>query len=133
MEIDVAALVSGGATALVSAMITDGWEVVRGRVAGIFRAQGADESRLVGALEAVRADTALQAGDAEAIATAEARVRARLAVLLEDYPQSAPDFSMALAEITPSANVSSGNVQLSGKAKGHGRVYQQGHGVQRNG
>ena len=85
-----AALASAGGTALVSAMVADGWESVRERFARLL---GRGDTRLAQdaakRLEASRTVLAGRAGPELERARAEQEVawRTRLADLLEDYPE----------------------------------------------
>jgi hypothetical protein len=96
----VAELTVIAANALVQAMVTDGWEGVRGNVARLF-GRGKPDSKIEDRLEAARAELAA-AGTAEM-----ARVRAdqaerwanRLAVLLDDYPDAEPELAALVKEI----------------------------------
>jgi hypothetical protein len=130
-----AALASAGATALVSAMVTDGWESVRGRFARLL---GRGDARLVQdavkRLEASRALLAGQAGPELERGRAEQEVawRIRLADLLEDHPEVEGELRAAVANVQAHVVGSAGRVQQWVTGEGQAQQAVQGHGVQAN-
>ncbi|MBD0690468.1 hypothetical protein [Streptomyces sp. CBMA123] len=132
MEAELMALATSGATTLVGLMVTEGWEQLHDRVAGLFRRQGRVEavraelesSREV-LLEAARQGdpdvreavalewrsrlTRLLAGDAHAVAELQA--------LLRDAALPDPDRSGTRVEI--SGGTFNGPVLVSGTQNNH--------------
>ncbi|WP_030755552.1 hypothetical protein [Streptomyces sp. NRRL F-5135] len=89
MEAELAALSASGATTVVSLMATDGWNIVRSRVAALLRRDGRTrEDRVEDELEAeCREVAAARAGaDTAAVADLEAVWRARFRRLLSEDP-----------------------------------------------
>lgn len=124
-----AALASTGGTALVTAMVTDSWESIKGRVAHLF-GRG-DAKRTAAAQERLeQSRTALDglAGTELDRARAEQEIvwRTRLADLLEAHPETAGELKSLIGTIQHSA----------GPVVQHATAYDQaqqavlGHGVQ---
>ncbi|QCX75904.1 hypothetical protein C9F11_11120 [Streptomyces sp. YIM 121038] len=102
MDAELAALAGAGATALVQAMVGDGWAAARARVVAFLgRRRGADEDQAGGALDETRDDllAARAAGDAEAEADARAEWRNRMRRALRADPQAAAELRLLLDEL----------------------------------
>ncbi|WP_172385434.1 hypothetical protein [Streptomyces sp. MNP-20] len=102
MDAELAALAGAGATALVQAMVGDGWAAARGRVVAFLgRRRGADEDRAGGALDETRDDllAARAAGDADAEADARAEWRNRMRRALRADPEAAAELRLLLDEL----------------------------------
>jgi uncharacterized protein involved in exopolysaccharide biosynthesis len=102
------ALVAIAASALVQAMVTDGWEGVRNRVASIFgrgRPDQAIERRLDATRDQLRA---AQPGEVERLqAELTSQWEVRLADLLADHPDAAGELERLVAEIQTSTATAS--------------------------
>jgi hypothetical protein len=96
----VAELAVVAARALVQAMVTDGWEGVRRKVAGLF-GRGKPDQKIEERLEAARAELAAAspADVARVRADQAARWASRLAVLLDDYPDAEPELAALVKEL----------------------------------
>jgi hypothetical protein len=96
----VAELAAMAANALVQAMVTDGWDGVRRKVARLF-GRGKPDLKIEERLDAARAElVAASIADAGPVrADQQARWANRLAVLLDDYPDAEPELSALLKEI----------------------------------
>jgi hypothetical protein len=88
------------ANALVQAMVTDGWEGVRPKVARLFD-RGEPDAKIEERLEASRAElAAARPADAVRVRADQAeRWANRLAVLLDDYPGAEPELAALVREI----------------------------------
>jgi len=128
------ALSSTSATALVTAMVTDGWEGVRTQVARLFGRGGEQESET--ALERLDQSRAalitLNGADRERARTEQEIIwRTRLADLLDRHPDAGPE----LRELSDSLDPAAGSqpvIQQSVNARDQSQVAVQGHGVQTN-
>lgn len=100
MEAELAALASSGATALVSAMVSDAWGQVRDRVAR-FLGRGGDPAGAAEELSAAHTElvTARDEGDGDAAQDIEAEWRARLRRVLRADPAAAAELRALLAEL----------------------------------
>ncbi|MEW2525078.1 hypothetical protein [Streptomyces sp. NPDC047071] len=102
MDAELAALAGAGATALVQAMVGDGWAAARGRVVAFLgRRRGTDEDQAGGALDETRDDllAARAAGDADAEADARAEWRNRMRRALRADPDAAAELRLLLDEL----------------------------------
>ncbi|MFI8928500.1 hypothetical protein ACIG3E_12585 [Streptomyces sp. NPDC053474] len=102
MDAELAALAGAGATALVQAMVGDGWAAARGRVVAFLgRRRGADEDQVSGALDETRDDllAARAAGDADAEADARAEWRNRMRRALRADPGAAAELRLLLDDL----------------------------------
>jgi hypothetical protein len=133
----VVARAARAAAALVQAMVTDGWEGVRHKVARIFgrgQPDAAIERRLDAAKEQL---TAAPPGDAETVRAAlAAQWETRFSDLLADHPDVGPDLAALVKEIKPTVTASDhgvaagGNVTATAQGGGvaanviHGDVHQ---------
>jgi hypothetical protein len=129
------ALASAGGTALVSAMVSDGWEGLRTRFAHLL-GRG-DETEIASAatrLEDTRMVLAELTGNELAGAQAEQEIawRTRLGDLLERDPRAAVELRALLAEMDAAVATSEGQVKQHVAGYGHARQAVQGHGVQVN-
>jgi hypothetical protein len=99
----VAELAVMGANALVQAMVTDGWEGVRRKVARLF-GRGKPDQKIEERLDAARAELAAASpADVAKVRTDQAeRWANRLAVLLDDYPDAEPELAALVKEIQAS-------------------------------
>ncbi|MFF9894110.1 hypothetical protein [Streptomyces longispororuber] len=130
MDAELAALAAAGATALVQAMVGDGWAAARGRVAALLgRRSGADEDVVGRELDLARAEfTAAQdAGDGAAADDVRAEWRARMRRALRADPEAAAELRALLEELGygddgrggGARNTVSGGVQYGGVIQAH--------------
>jgi hypothetical protein len=127
------ALASTGGTALVTAMVTDGWEGVRARFARLFGRGDAKQAEAVaGRLDQSRAALAGLAGPDLERALAEQQViwRARLGDLLEQDPAVEQEVRALVTEVRAQVTGSAGSVQQHAAAFDQAQQAVQGHGVQ---
>jgi hypothetical protein len=127
------ALASTGGTALVTAMVTDGWEGVRGRCARLFGRGGAEPARVAAErLEQSRVTLAgLSGADLERARTEqEITWRTRLADLLEFDPSAEQEVRALVAEVRAQVAGSAGRVEQHAAAFDQAQQAVQGHGVQ---
>jgi hypothetical protein len=132
----VLALAAVAASALVQAMVTDGWEGVRNRVVRLF-GRGQPDVAIERRLDATRDQlTAATAGD---LATVQAALAAqwetRFADLLADHPDAEAELAALVKEIRPAVAAADhsvaagGNVTATAKSGGvaanvlHGDVH----------
>ncbi|MEI5099956.1 hypothetical protein RB200_17075 [Streptomyces sp. PmtG] len=102
MDAEVAVLVTAGATALVEAMVGDGWTAARTRVAAFFgRRRDGDEDAAGGELDVTREEllAARDTGDADAEADVLAAWRGRMRRALRADPEAAAELRLLLAEL----------------------------------
>jgi hypothetical protein len=128
-----AALASTGSTALVTAMVTDGWEGVRSRFARLLGRGNAKETEAAAArLEQSRAGLAGLAGPGLERAQGEQEIawRTRLADLLERDPGAAGELRALVAEVQAQVAGSAGRVEQHAAAFDQAQQAVQGHGVQ---
>lgn len=127
------ALASTGGTALVTAMVTDGWEGVRGRVARLLGRGDAKQAEIAASkLEQSRAALAGLSGAELERAAAEQQVvwRTRLADLLEEDPGAERELRELVAEIQVQTGGSAGTVVQHAVAYDQAQQAVLGHGVQ---
>ncbi|MDG6106123.1 hypothetical protein Daura_06470 [Dactylosporangium aurantiacum] len=136
-------LASAASGGLVGAAMTDAWQQIKARVAGILGRADSDRSR---AIERRLDETQreLSSTPAAQLAPVEARHaeawRTRIADVLEDDPDIAVELARFVEELkeagliseTGQSRFSAGSVSVSAEAKDHARVFQQGQGVQHN-
>jgi hypothetical protein len=103
------------ATALVQAMVTDGWEAVRHRVARLF-GRGQPDVAIERRLDATRDQlTAATPGDLEkAQAALAAQWETRFADLLADHPDAEEDLTALVKDIRPTVTASDHSVAAGG-------------------
>lgn len=127
------ALASSGGTALVTAMVTDGWEGVRARFARLFgRGDAGQAEAAAGRLEQSRAVLAGLSGLDLERARAEQEViwRTRLGDLLEQDPAAEPELRALIVEVQALVIGSAGRVEQHAAAFDQAQQAVQGHGVQ---
>jgi hypothetical protein len=128
-----AALAATGGTALVTAMVTDGWEAVRTRFARLLGRGDSKETETAAAqLERSRALLAPLSGAELERARAEQMIawRARLEDLLERDPAAAEKLRTLVAEVQTQVVRSGGRVEQHATAHDQAQQAVQGHGVQ---
>ncbi len=103
----VVALAAMAAAALVQAMVTDGWEGVRHRVARLF-GRGEPDVAIERRLDATRDQlSAVTPGDLEKVQAAlAAQWETRFADLLADHPDAGAELAALVKEIKPTATAS---------------------------
>jgi hypothetical protein len=111
----VVVLAAMAAAALVQAMVTDGWEGVRHRVAQLF-GRGQPDAAIERRLDATRDQlTAAAPGDLETVQAAlAAQWETRFADLLADHPDAAADLTALVKEIKP--DVTAGDYSVAAGA-----------------
>ena len=127
------ALASTGGTALVTAMVTDGWEDVKGKFARLFGRGKVKEAEAAAAqLEQSRAALAGLAGaDLERIrAEQEVVWRTRLGDLLEQDPAAETELRRLVTAVRAQVGGSAGRVQQRAAAYDQAQQAVLGHGVQ---
>ncbi len=128
-----AALTSTGATALVTAMVTDGWEGTRARFARLLGRGDDKQTDAAGErLDHSHAVLAAVSGPDLRQAQAEQEIvwRTRLSDLLEQEPGAEPELRALISEIQAQVIGSAGRVEQHATASGHAQQAVQGHGVQ---
>ena len=111
----VAALVAMAAAALVQAMVTDGWEGVRHKVARLF-GRGQSDAAIERRLDATREQlTAATPGD---LATVQAALAAqwetRFVDLLADHPDAEAELAALVKDIRPNVTARNHSVAAGG-------------------
>ena len=103
------------ATALVQAMVTDGWEGVRHKVARLF-GRGQPDVTIERRLDSTRDQlTAATPGDLEkAQATLAAQWETRFADLLADHPDAEEDLAALVKDIKPAVTAGNHSVAAGG-------------------
>jgi hypothetical protein len=130
-----AALAAAGGTALVNAMVTDGWESVRKRFARLL---GRGDSTGTAAADARleksrRMLTGLSSADlAKAQVEQAVAWRTRLSDLLEDHPEVEDNLRNLVADVQAEIVGSSGSVRQQVTGFDQAQQAVQGHGVQHN-
>jgi hypothetical protein len=123
------ALIATAGSALVTAMVTDGWEGVGAKVARWF-GQG-DKKEVGTALERLDQSRAvlLAASGSDSVRTEQEVIwRTRIEDLLERYPDAEEGLHGLVAEITAPAIVSAENIQQHATASGQAQQAVQGQG-----
>lgn len=126
-------LASTGGTALVTAMVTDGWEDVKARFAHLFgRGDAKQVEAAAGQLQQSHAALAGLSGPGLECARAEQEIiwRTRLGDLLEQDPTTEEDLRALVAEVQAQVVGSAGGVEQHAAAFDHAQQAIQGHGVQ---
>lgn len=130
------ALAAMAATAVVQAMVTDGWEGVRHRVARLF-GRGQPDAAIERRLDATRDQlTVATPGDLETVRAAlAAQWQTRFADLLADHPDAEAELAALVKDLKPDvtatdhAVAAGGNVTATAKSGGvaanvlHGDVH----------
>jgi len=127
------ALASTGGTALVTAMVTDGWEEGRARFARLFgRGDAKQAEAAAGRLEQSRGVLAGLSGADLDRARAEQEIiwRTRLGDLLEQDPAAESELRALVAEVQAQVIGSAGQVEQHAAAFDQAQQAIQGHGVQ---
>jgi hypothetical protein len=127
------ALASTGGTALVTAMVTDGWEGVRTRFVQLFGHGDAKQTEAAaGRLEHSRAALAELSGADLEQARAEQQIiwRTRLGDLLEQDPDTERELRALIAEVQAQGTSTAGTVVQHAAAFDEAQQAVQGHGVQ---
>lgn len=132
---ELAVLAAAGGTALVNAMVTDGWEGVRKRFARLLGRGDEKETEAAAArLEKSHGMlSGLSGADLERAQAEQAIVwRTRLGDLLENHPDAEDELRRLVADVQAQVISSSGPVtqQVAGFDQAQQAV--QGHGVQKN-
>jgi hypothetical protein len=128
-----AALASTGATALVTAMVTDGWEGTRARFARLLgRGDDRQTEALEERLEHSRAVLAAVSGPDLTRAQAEQEIawRTRLSDLLEQNPDAEHELRALITDVQAQVSGSAGRVEQHAAAFDQAQQAVQGHGVQ---
>lgn len=129
------ALAAAGGTALVNAMVADGWEGVRGRFARLL-GRGA-KKEIEGAAARLEKSREMLAGLSgadlqKAQADQAAAWRTRLGDLLEAHPEVEGELRDLVAGMQAQVTGSAGSVAQQVAGFDHAQQAVQGHGVQRN-
>jgi hypothetical protein len=111
----VVALAAMVAAALVQAMVTDGWEGVRHKIAGLF-GRGQPDVAIERRLDATRDRlTAATPGDLEQVRAAlAAQWETRFADLLADHPDAEAELAALVKEIKPAVTATDHSVAAGG-------------------
>lgn len=128
-----AGLASTGGTALVTAMVTDGWEDVKGGFARLFgRGKTGEAETAIARLEQSQAALAGLSGADLEQARAEQEVvwRTRLGDLLEKDPAAEKELRRLASEVQAQVAGSAGPVQQHAAAYDQAQQAVLGHGVQ---
>jgi|GEM_PF-6876136 len=126
-------LAVAGASALVNAMVTDGWEGVRKKIATLFgRGDHKQAQDALTRLDRSQAELVRRSGEdlAHAQQVQATRWQARLEDLLEEHPDAAQDLRAIVAEITAAGLGTSARIQQHVQAYDQAQVAVQGQGVQ---
>ena len=109
------ALAAVAASALVQAMVTDGWEGIRHRVARLF-GRGQPDVAIERRLDATRDQlTAATPGDLEEVQAAlAAQWETRFADLLADHPDAEADLAALVKDIKPTVTAADHSVAAGG-------------------
>jgi hypothetical protein len=130
-----AALATSGGTALVAAMVTDGWEGVKARFARLLgRGDAREVEGAAARLEECRDLLAVLAGTELQRASTEQELawRIRLGDLLERQPEAEYELRSLVAELQARARGSAGWVEQHVTGSDHARQAVQGQGIQVN-
>ena len=130
-----AELAAAGGTALVTAMVTDGWEGIKARFARLLGRGDAKETEgAVTRLEECRAMLGVLAGAELQRARAEQELawRLRLGDLLERQPDRASELRSLVAEVQARVGDPAGRVEQHVTGSGHAQQAVPGRGTQVN-
>jgi hypothetical protein len=128
-----AALASTGSSALVTAMVTDGWEDVKSRFARLLgRGRPADTQAVAAQLDQSHAELASLAGPGLERAQAEQEIawRTRFGDFLARHPAAEQELRDLVTATQAHINGSVGRVQQFAVAHDQAQQAVQGHGVQ---
>ncbi len=132
---ELAALAAAGGSALVTAMATDGWEVIKNQFARLLGRGGRKETdAAIARLEEAHKSLAGLSGTVLEKARAEQEVawRTRLADLLENDPSAATELRTLVSGIQVKVGGTADLVEQRVVAFNQARVASQGYGVQTN-
>jgi hypothetical protein len=128
-----AALASTGSTALVTAMVTDGWEDVRARFARLLGRGDATKTKAAAA-QLERSSATLTASTAMGLKKMRAELeivwRTRLENLLENSPDAEAALRVLLADIQAPLICSAGGIEQHAAAFDQAQQAVQGYGMQ---
>ena len=130
-----AVLAAAGGTALVKAMVTDGWEGVRKRFGQLLgRGNDKESEAAVARLEKSHGMlSGLSGADLEKAQAEQAVVwRTRLSDLLDDHPDAEGELRRLVAEVQAQVIGSAGSVRQQVAGFDQAQQAVQGHGVQHN-
>ena len=130
-----AGLASAGGTALVTAMVTDGWEDIRTRFARLLGRGNAAETEAAAARldESQALLGALAGGELQRARTEqEFAWRIRLGDLLERQPESEYELRRLVDEVRTREGGSAGSLEQHVTGSDHAQQAVQGHGLQVN-
>ncbi|NKI39901.1 hypothetical protein [Streptomyces physcomitrii] len=122
-------LAASAGTTVVSLLVTEGWQQARDGVVSVWRRfHPAAAEDVEEALEASRRSllAAAESGDTEAALNLEAHWRRRVAELLTEHPQAAPELDGLLIRLNEasSGRTINGGVRMEARVSGNGRSYQ---------
>ena len=135
LPVILAALAVTGGNAVVTAMVTDGWESIRSRLAHLFGRQDAKETEsALGRLDQSRSELAgLSGADLEKARQEQEIIwRTRLSDLLERDPGAEDELRGLVTEIQAQTIGSAGRVDQRVVGFDQAKQAVQGHGVQNN-
>jgi hypothetical protein len=109
-------LVAAAGNALVQAMVTDGWEGVRAKVARLF-GRGSPDPKVEARLDATRGElTAADPADLEKVqAVLAGRWQTRFADLLADHPDAEAELAELVRELRPVITSAAGHSVTAGR------------------
>ena len=121
-------------TALVNALVTDGWEGVRAKVAHWFgRGDKKEADAALAQLDQSRAELAAAGAELEqARARQEIIWQTRMSDLLGRYPEAEKELPALIGELKATTIGSAHSIQQTATATGHAQQAVQGQGVQTN-
>jgi hypothetical protein len=125
-------LAVAGATALVNAMVTDGWEGVRKKIAALFgRGDQKQTEAVQGRLDQSQAELAKLSGDELAKAQQQLanKWQTRFQDLLDDHPDAEQDLRAILNEIGAGGIGGAAVIQQNTQAHDQAKVAVQAQGV----
>ncbi|MEV6975637.1 hypothetical protein [Kitasatospora sp. NPDC093806] len=128
MEVEIAQLVTTGASTVVGLMATEAWTQARSRLAALF-GRGRDTEEVTAELEEIRVEVVRAGDDSELVDDCTGELRNRIRRLLREDPQAADLLRTVLAEFAtaqpqPGITVYQSTNTLSGGS--HGTVIQAG-------
>lgn len=130
-----AELATAGGTALVTAMVTDGWEGVKSRFARLLgRGDAKEMARVTARLDECQALLAMLAGTELERARTEQELawRVRLGDLLEGAPDAQDELRSLIAEVQAQSPAPAVWVEQHVTGSDHAQQAVQGHGIQVN-
>ncbi|NYI03587.1 hypothetical protein [Allostreptomyces psammosilenae] len=133
--VTVAGLASAASTALVAAMVTDGWQRATGSIAGLWRRARPEQAEVVEAELVETREEMVRAREAgedveEARQEAVDEWQGRLRRLLRQHPELAAELRRVLDEeinpLLPGPTSAGAGVVMHAEARDHGRIYMAG-------